>query len=372
VDGEGKYRGLAGKTTTPRGTCAKANPEAAVERVSGAECQATLHHENSFLSSARSMVSKEVEPVAASAARQRGGAWPMWPNLPRPQRSRVGGYAAYLGLLTLLFIQPLSRLMLYAARSDLHSHILLMPLITGYLLYLQRGRSPAAYRSSLAGTITLGGIGCAALAAGIEWRGSLSFNDGLALMALAFVSFVAAGGFLFLGSKWMSAKAFPLAFLIFMVPLPDAAVDWLEKASMLASAEAAALYFGVAGTPLVRHGTVFELPGIVLRVAQECSGIRSSLVLFIVSLLASHLFLKTRWRRVVLVAFVIPLGILRNGFRILVIGLLCVNVGPHMIDSPIHHQGGPLFFALSLVPLSLLLWWLRRQEKRLNLPAEGR
>jgi exosortase len=167
----------------------------------------------------------------------------------------------------------------------------------------------------------------------------------------------------------MADTAFPVAFLIFMVPLPDAAVDWLEKASMFASADAAALYFNLAGTPLVRHGTVFELPGIVLRVAQECSGIRSSWVLFITSLLASHVFLRTRWRRIVLVAFVIPLGILRNGFRILVIGLLCVHVGPHMIDSTIHHQGGPLFFALSLVPLLLLLWWLRRQEQRLNLPG---
>jgi exosortase C (VPDSG-CTERM-specific) len=297
------------------------------------------------------------------------GAWAAWRDLPPPQRSRVGGCVGYLALLTLLFLQPLTRLMGYAAHSDLHSHILLVPLITGYLLYLQRGRPSAVYRSSIAGAVTVGGIGIAALAAGIAWRGNLSINDGLALMALAFVSFVAAGGFLFLGSKWMAAMAFPVAFLIFMIPLPDAAVDWLEKASMLASAEAAARYFDVAGTPLVRHGTVFELPGIVLQVAQECSGIRSSWILFITSLLASHVFLRTRWRRVVLVAFVIPLGILRNGFRILVIGLLCVYVGPEMIDSSIHHQGGPLFFALSLVPLSLLLWWLRRQEKRLNLPG---
>jgi len=69
------------------------------------------------------------------------------------------------------------------------------------------------------------------------------------------------------------------------------------------------------------------------------------------------------------VAFVIPLGILRNGFRILVIGMLCVFVGPHMIDSPIHHRGGPLFFALSLVPLFILLWWFWHQEQRLN-PAD--
>jgi len=167
----------------------------------------------------------------------------------------------------------------------------------------------------------------------------------------------------------MAARAFPFAFLVFMVPLPDTIVDWLEKASMLASAEAADLYFGVVGTPRVRQGTVFELPGIVLRVAQECSGIRSSWVLFITSLLASHVFLRTKWRRIMLVAFVIPLGIMRNGFRVLVIGLLCVHLGPHMVHSPIHHKGGPLFFALSLVPLTLLLWWLRRQERRLNPPG---
>ncbi len=315
------------------------------------------------------MTSEGGEAAAAPAVGQRGGAWTAWRDLPRPQRFRVGACAGYLVLLTLLFIQPLARLMLFAAHSNLHSHILLVPLITGYLLYIQRRRLPAAYRSSIAGTVTMGGIGIATLAAGLQWRGSLSTNDELALLSLAFVSFVAAGGFLFLGSNWMTAAAFPVAFLVFMVPLPDTAVNWLENASMLASAEAAALYFKMTGTPLVRHGTVFELPGIVLQVAQECSGIRSSWVLFITSLVASHLFLRTRWRRIVLVAFVIPLGILRNGFRILVIGLLCVHVGPHMIDSIIHRKGGPVFFALSLVPLFLLLWWLRRQEQRPNLPG---
>lgn len=305
--------------------------------------------------------------MPASTVGQSGGAWASWRDLPGPQRSRLVGYAGFLVLLTLLFIQPLAKLMWHAAQSDLHSHIILVPFITGYLLYLQRGQTSAAYRTSIAGTIVLGAIGIGMLAGGISWRGSLSLNDGLALMALAFISFVAAGGFLFLGSKWMAASAFPLAFLIFLVPLPDAAVDWLEKASMLASADAAALYFRLTGTIVFRQGQVFHLPGIVLQVAQECSGIRSSWVLFITSLLASQVFLKTRWRRLLLVAFVIPLGILRNGFRILVIGLLCVHVGPHMIDSPIHHRGGPVFFAFSLVPLALLLWWLRRQEQRRNL-----
>ena len=282
--------------------------------------------------------------------------------------ARTSAYVAFLALLALAFIQPLTRLVRYAAGSDLHSHILLVPIIAAYLLYVQRESLPSPGPRSLAGTILLGGVGAAALAAGIGWREALSLNDHLALMALSVVSFVAAGGFFFLGSRWMAAAAFPLGFLIFMVPMPDAAVDWLERASALASAEAAALYFAVADTPLVRHGTTFELPGIALEVAQECSGIRSSWVLLITSILASQMFLRTPWRRFVLVALVIPLGILRNGFRVFVIGMLCVHVGPHMIDSAIHRQGGPFFFALSLVPLFLLLWWLRRQEQRAKSP----
>ena len=126
--------------------------------------------------------------------------------------------------------------MLYAAGSDLHSYIVPVPLVAGYLLYVQRSQLLAAYGRSIGGTLLLGGIGLAALAGGIGWRESLSLNDHLALMALAFVSFVAAGGFLFLGSEWMAAAAFPVAFLIFMVPLPDAAMNWLERASALASA----------------------------------------------------------------------------------------------------------------------------------------
>jgi exosortase/archaeosortase family protein len=118
-------------------------------------------------------------------------------------------------------------------------------------------------------------------------------------------------------------------------------------------------------------GTLFQLPGIVFEVGQECSGIHSSWVLFIISLLASHLFLQSTWRRIVLVALVIPLGIVRNGFRILVIGLLCVHEGPQAIHSFIHKQGGPVFFVLALIPLSLLLWWLRKGEIRARSPESS-
>jgi exosortase C (VPDSG-CTERM-specific) len=165
-----------------------------------------------------------------------------------------------------------------------------------------------------------------------------------------------------MGRRWMYSAAFPLFFLLFMVPMPDAMVNALETASKLASAEAASLIFGISGTPVLRDGTIFQLPNIVIEVGQECSGIRSSWILLITSVLVANLFLKENWRRAVLIGIVIPLAIIRNGFRVFVIGMLCVHIDPSMINSLIHRRGGPLFFALSLVPLFLFLWWLRRGE----------
>ncbi len=275
-------------------------------------------------------------------------------------RAQKAGLVVFIILLVGIFIRPLLSLGVYAAGSELSSYVLLVPFVSAYLIYVQRKELPQEHIPSPGFALLTMIPGLAALIAQAAVR--LGHNDYLTLMTLSFICFLVAGGFLFLGRRWMAAIAFPIAFLIFMIPLPDRVVDLLETGSKLASTEAANLFFNMTGTPILRDGPIFQLPGIVIEVAQQCSGIRSSLVLFITSLLASHLFLKSPWRRALLVAAVIPLGILRNGFRILVIGLLSIHVGPQILHSLIHRRGGPLFFAISLVPLFLLLWWLRKGE----------
>jgi exosortase C (VPDSG-CTERM-specific) len=291
-------------------------------------------------------------------------------NGSRASHTRFVGFLGFAGLLTAVFIKPLFSLAAGAIHSQLDSYIVLVPFVSAYLIYDRRKRLPKDYGFSLWAIIPLvAGIIALTTALKLHRSGnSLSDHDYLALMALSFVGFLAAGGFFFLGRKWMTAAAFPFAFLIFIVPMPDAMADTLERASALASAEAASLFFNLTGTPTLREGPVFQLPNIVIQVAQECSGIRSSWVLFITSLLAANLFLKSGWRRAVLVCFVIPLGIARNGLRVAVIGNLCVQFGPQMIHSIIHRRGGPLFFTLSLIPLFLLLWWLHRGEGRKGTP----
>ena len=281
------------------------------------------------------------------------------------KRWRVWGGACFAIVLLAAFAQPLLELATYSAGSELFSYILLVPFVSAYLLYLRRDQLPKKLGVDLPAAIILlvSGLAILAVTFWLDLAGpGLAGNGCIVLLTLSFLCCLTGGGFLFLGRPWMLAAAFPLAYLIFMVPMPDAMVDALETASKYASAEVTNLFFHLSGTPFLRAGVVFQLPNITIEVAQECSGIRSSWVLFMTSIVAANLFLRTSWRRFALVAFVIPLGIVRNGFRVWVIGMLCIHFGPQMIHSPIHRKGGPLFFVLSLVPLFLFLFWMRRGE----------
>ena len=283
------------------------------------------------------------------------------PRAPVSINKRFLGWCLYLVILCGAFALPLSAFVTYARHSDVHSYVLLIPFVTAYLIYIRWKQLSRELSSAWGYALLLAAIGTGALFASLHFT-KLGQNDYMTLIAVSFVCFVIAGTFLFLGSKWARSAMFPLFFLAFMIPLPEAAVDFLENASKEASAEVANWLFLISGTPVLRAGAVFQLPGITIEVAKECSGIRSSLVLVITSLLAANMFLHTTWRRALLVCAVIPLGLLRNGLRILVISLLCVHIGPHMIHSVIHRRGGPVFFVASLVPLFVVLWWLRRGD----------
>ena len=274
---------------------------------------------------------------------------------------RFAGWVLYLVILCGAFALPLREFVIFAAGSDVHSYVLLIPFVTAYLIYIRWKHLSRELSSAWGFALVSAAAGTGALLASLHFA-ELGQNDYMTLIALSFVCFVIAGTFLFLGSKWARSAMFPLFFLAFMIPLPDVAVDSLENASKEASAEVANWLFLISGTPFLRSGTLFQLPGITIAVAKECSGIRSSLVLVITSVLAANMFLRTTWRRALLVGAVIPLGLLRNGLRILVISLLCVHIGPEMIHSVIHRRGGPVFSALSLVPLFAILWLFRRQE----------
>jgi exosortase C (VPDSG-CTERM-specific) len=228
------------------------------------------------------------------------------------------------------------------------------------------GRPILGTLSLLTGLLILGGYWLAKIQG---W--SPNSNDSLSITILSFLSILLGGGLIFFGRSTLGSIAFPLAFLLFMIPLPMFMVERIETFFQQTSAEAASALFNLSGTPVFRQGVLFQFPTIAIGVAKECSGIHSSLVLFISSLLAGYIFIRNPWKRAVLALAVIPLGIMRNGFRIFTIAMLCVQIDPEMINSPLHRRGGPIFFALSLVPFFSLLFLLQKSEKAAVKNAEN-
>ena len=262
---------------------------------------------------------------------------------------------------------PLWNLGWFAATSEFHSYILLIPFISAYLVWLKKGSFPICSdpaRNAASVFLTAGTLVLVAYWLFLRSRLKLIEDDYLAVMMISFLLFFFGICSLFLGGGMLRATAFPLGLLIFMVPIPAFAMPAIDAFLQQGSAATAQGFFTLAGTPYLRSGLTFQLPGIFpIQVARECSGIQSSMVLLITGLVAGYLFLRKPWNRALLALLMIPLGLLRNGFRVFTIGELCVHIGPRMIDSPIHHRGGPIFFALSLIPLFILLVVLQKYER---------
>jgi exosortase len=256
---------------------------------------------------------------------------------------------------------PLLATFALALRSDEYTHLLLIVPISASLIFAERdalkaGLDPAiGFGSSLWAIAIL--IACCS-----RWIGSLSGDIQLSLAMLAVViSWI--GSFVFcFGARVARLFVFPLCFLFWLVPIPALALSKIVAFWQHGSATSASLLFSAFGVPVAQDGIFLSIPGLTLEVAQECSSLRSSLMLVVTSMVLAHLFLHSFWRKALVVLVAIPLSIVKNGVRIFTIAMLGTRVDPGFLHGNLHHHGGIVFFLLALFALVLLLWFLSRGE----------
>lgn len=266
-------------------------------------------------------------------------------------------------LLVVLFAVPLIQLIRLAASSHLFSHLPAIPAISAYLMIRERHRVQKPFESAprLASACAAASLVCLLAHVVTSASGSdPSLNDSLFFPILSLVLMLWMNVALCLGDAAFRTYSFPLLFLLFMVPMPTSWVDQLTFFFQHGTADALHLTFSLMPVPVTREGLLFSFPEIAFLVAPQCSGLRSTLVLFVTSVLMARLFLAPGWKRVVLVALVLPIGLLRNAVRIAVIALLSVYVNPDIAHGSLHTRGGQPFFVLSLLVLMGALLVLRR------------
>jgi exosortase len=278
-------------------------------------------------------------------------------------------FIAFVLISSLAFYTTLAALVRYSLNNSSSSHIILIPFVSLFLLYLER-------KTIFSNSATCFGPGIGLAVAGfvlygLAARGPIprDGNWSLAVQAIALILVWAAGFLFFYGAAALRAGAFAVLFLLLMVPVPDVILKWMINALQEGSTEIAYLIFQAVGTPVLRHGFQLALPSVTIEVAEECSSIRSSMALFITCLLASHLYLRTGWKKLVLVILTLPLSLIKNGIRIATLTLLSIYVDPGFLTGRLHHEGGFVFFFLALILLLPVFLWMERSDHPRRLPS---
>jgi len=262
-----------------------------------------------------------------------------------------------------LFWRPSSALVKYTFHNDNASHVVLIPFISTGLLYIERKKifRRVSFDYSLAGLLFT--ISAVTYIWTIRSAASWTQADMLAGYALALVLLWISGFVLFFGRGALRNGRFPLLFLFLTIPFPGTLLNHSIYFLQKGSADVAEMIFDLVGVPALREGFVFHLAHFNIEVARECSGIRSSLALLILALVAGHLFLRTLWKQVVFVIAGLLIMVVKNGVRIATLTILAEYVDPGFLYGRLHHGGGVVFFLLGLLLLLPILWLLQRGEK---------
>lgn len=176
---------------------------------------------------------------------------------------------------------------------------------------------------------------------------------------------VLCGTVLFLfGREPLKVLIFPIAFLIFMIPIPSILMQKVTFPMQLMASNLAAASLQLVDIPVLREGNVILLPDASLEVAEACSGIRSFLSLLWLGTAFAYFTKKTLWERALLVLSCFPIAVLVNAMRVTGTGMIAHAYGMGTADKFFHDVSGyPLF--LGALALLAAFGWALSMVKRL-------
>lgn len=218
-----------------------------------------------------------------------------------------------------------------------YSHGFLIPAISGWLLWTRR----QAIIESL-GRPSWSGLLVGALAGAMHIIGELSALFALSQLAMILALF---GASLCIGGTALLRVTFvPLAFLAFAIPLPyflDSTLSWRLQ---LLSSQLGVTLIRLVDVPVHLEGNVIDLGNYKLQVVEACSGLRYLYPLMSLGFIVAWLFQGSMWQRAVLLLSPIPIAIVMNSVRLLVVALLVNQWGPDHAKGPMHFFEGWVVF----------------------------
>jgi exosortase len=255
--------------------------------------------------------------------------------------------------LGLVYWQVARKLVYDWAHDDNYSHGFLIVPIALYFVWERRGRL-------LAAPIKPTWFGLIVFAAGIGLLLAGLLGAELFLSRVSLI-FTLLGMLLFLfGWGYVRVLAFPLAFLLLMIPLPAIVFNQITFPLQLWASRTGVFAIASAGIPVLREGNVIVLAHTTLEVAEACSGIRSLITLITLGIVYSYFADSRMWVRLTLVLSAIPIAIVANAARVAGTGMAAQWWGADAAEGFFHDFSGWIVFMAAFAMMLTIQWLLTR------------
>ena len=234
-----------------------------------------------------------------------------------------------------------------------YSHGFLIVPVALYFAWERRNRLLAAdSRPSILGLIVVLGS-LVTLVAGI--LGSELFLTRVSMIGIT------AGIVLFvLGWTHLRILAFPVAFLLLMIPIPAIIFNQIAFPLQLLASRFGESTLMAANIPVLREGNLIILANTTLEVAEACSGIRSLVSLLTLGIIYSYFTDERSWVRVVTTLSTIPIAIVANGLRVAGTGVAAHYYGEEAATGFFHTFSGWLVFVVAFLMLFVVMQLLQK------------
>lgn len=176
--------------------------------------------------------------------------------------------------------------------------------------------------------------------------------------------FIGVTGFLF-GTRGVKRVLFPALFLAFLVPPPSFIIDMITGPLQMLVTRASAFLLKSAGYLINREGVILHIADYTIIVGEVCSGLRSLISLMAVGAIYAYLQTTSNVKRGVLFLSIIPISIIANIFRLIVLALITYYFGEAAGQGFFHNFSGFVLFVVAMVFLVIVDVVLERKAKPL-------
>ncbi len=228
-------------------------------------------------------------------------------------------------------------------RDPDYSHGFLVPLLSAYLIWQRRDKLSRVPRHP-----SLWGIVIVLMALGLLVLGSLGAE--LFLTRFSLLCTICGLIVYFCGGAMLRAMAFPMAFLLFAIPIPGVVYNEIVfPLQFIASRFATWTLETLNLFPIMREGNVLILPGMSLEVVEACSGIRSLMSLLALAAGFGYVVERSLVARWILFLAMVPLAIISNGTRVMLTAIMSNYMGPKAAEGFMHEFSGWVIFVVATV-----------------------